>query len=97
MRDWHKWHGARQDDPVEDEANDCKTENAGAGGEVRGAEVAREVWAREADEIADKIAGGGEAVRDKTAGRVEDFPDRSLQQEPEVLEKLEKFFVKVLK
>ena len=80
-----------------DEANDCKTENAGAGGEVRGAEVAREVWAREADEIADKIAGGGEAVRDKTAGRVEDFPDRSLQQEPEVLEKLRKFFVKILK
>ena len=47
------WHGARLDDPVEDEANDCKTENAGAGGvevarEVRGAEVAREV--REAEE-----------------------------------------------
>ena len=54
---------SRQDDPVVDEANDCKTENAGAGGvelarEVRGAEVAREV--READEIADKSAGGGE-------------------------------------
>ena len=40
---------ARLDDPVVDEANDCKTENAGAGGEVR-----------EADEIADKSAGGGE-------------------------------------
>ena len=41
----------------------AKTENAGAGGvelarEVRGAEVAQEV--READEIADKSAGGGE-------------------------------------
>ena len=39
-------------------------------------------------------AGGGEAVRDKTAGRVEDFPDRSLQQEPEVLEKLIKLVEK---